>query len=83
MVDVKGRSGKYELHLNNKSRDTYKGFNLILVSYTKDGSVPALKIGDQVTFTGNLYNYRLKSNNVVIAYIKNVIIDSTKKEKVQ
>jgi serine/threonine-protein kinase len=79
MVDVKGRPGKYELHLNNKSHGTYKGFNMILVSYTDDGSVPALKIGDNVTFTGNLYNYRLKSNNVVIPYIKNVIIDSPKR----
>ena len=79
LVDVKGRPGKYELHLNNKSRGTYKGFNMILVSYTSDGSVPALKMGDHVKFTGNLYNFRLKANNVVIPYVKNVIIDSSKR----
>ena len=78
VVDVKGRSGKYEIHLNNPLRGTYKGFNLILVSYTSDGSVPALKMGEDVVFTGNIYNFRLKANGVVIVYVKNVIINSSK-----
>jgi serine/threonine-protein kinase len=81
MVDVKGRPGKYEIHINDASRGTYKGFNIILVSYTSDGSVPALKRGDEVKFTGNIYNYRLKSNDVVIAYLKNVIINSPEKQE--
>ncbi len=75
MVDVKGRSGKYEIQAYNKLRASYKGFNLILISYTKDGSVPALKIGENIKFTGNIYNYRIKSTSVVIVYVKNVIIN--------
>ena len=78
VVDVKGRSGKYEIHLNNPMRENYKGFNLILISYTSDGSVPALKMGENIVFTGNIYNFRLKSNGVVIVYLKNVIINSSK-----
>ena len=74
MVSMKGRPGKYQILVNNDSRINYRGYNIVIVSYTSDGSVPALKPGETFRFRGNLYNYKAKSNGLVIPYLKNAVI---------
>jgi len=74
IVNVKGRPGKYEILANNPARINYKGYNLVLVSYVSDDSIAKLNVGDTITFTGNVYNYKAKSTSLVIVYVKNVVI---------
>jgi hypothetical protein len=49
----------------------YKGFNVILV--TRDRlAAGKLKIGQEITFKGDVYSYKHKWSGLVIVYMKNV-----------
>ncbi len=69
--DVKGGRGRAKIMAVNKSRKSYKGFNLVLVTYDVDKAAN-LKIGDHIRFTGELYKYKSKRGHAVILYLDNV-----------
>lgn len=73
IVNVEGGWGKAELHVACPNRLLYKGYNAILVTYDKDAAAE-LKIGQIIKFKGNVYNYKPKSNGLVILYMNNVVI---------
>jgi len=73
VVNVVGGRGKNELYINNKSRINYKGYNIILVT-TDTAKAATLKKGEDITFTGNVYNYKAKANSLVIVYLRDVKI---------
>ena len=72
IVNVKGGWGKAEVHLACPNRMLYKGFNAILVTYNKDAAAE-LRIGDNATCKGVIYNYKPKKNGIVILYMNNVV----------
>ena len=73
VVDVKGGRGKAEIHVANSATPTHKGFNLILVSYQMDNAA-ALKVGQEIKFKGQVYNYKGKRGRPIIVYMNNVEI---------
>ncbi len=68
---VKGGIWKAEIGVACPGRMLYKRFNVILVTSEKSNAAK-LKIGQTITFKGNVYNYKPKSNGAVIVYMKNV-----------
>ena len=78
---VKGGWWKAEIRLACPGRMLYRGYNAILVTPDK-AAASKLKIGQMITFKGNLYSYKHKWNGLVILYVKNVkILDGVKTEK--
>ena len=73
VVNVKGKRGKAEICVANSEAPTYKGFNLILISYQIDNAA-ALKIGQEIKFKGQVYNYKGKHGKPIIVYVNNVEI---------
>lgn len=73
VVDVKGGRGKAEITVLNDKKPAYKGFNIILVSYKTDQAA-ALKKGEYITFSGDIYNYKGRSGNPIIVYLNNAEI---------
>jgi len=71
VVSVRGGWGKAELHVACPGRMLYRGFNAILVTYDKDAAAE-LKIGQNIKFKGNVYNYKPKRSGLVILYMNNV-----------
>ena len=71
VVDVKGGRGKAEIRAANADALLYKGFNLILVTHQK-ADAAALKVGQQIKFRGQVYNYKGRRGNPVIVYMNNV-----------
>ena len=68
---VKGGLWKAEVRMACPGRMLYKGFNVILVTSDK-ASAAKLKIGQEVTFKGEIYSYKHKWSGLVIVYMKNV-----------
>ena len=68
---VKGGRGKAELLVANKSRSTYKGFNLVLVTHDIE-TASKLEIGQPIRFTGSLYKYKGRKGNPIILYLNEV-----------
>lgn len=78
---VKGGWWKAEIRLACPNRMLYRGYNAILVTPEK-AAAAKLKIGQMITFKGNVYSYKHKWNGLVIIYVKNVkILDGVKTEK--
>ena len=73
VVDVKGGRGKAEITVVNQAKPAVDGYNIMLVSYKPDQAA-ALKKGDTITFSGDLYNFRRRAGHSIIVYLKNVEI---------
>ena len=73
VVDVKGGRGKAEIHVANGDVPTANGINLVLVTYQMDNAA-ALKVGQEVKFKGQVYNYKGRRGSPVIVYMNNVEI---------
>lgn len=71
VVDVKGGRGKAEIHAADDTVKLYKGFNLILVTFQRTDAA-ALKVGQQIRFRGQVYNYKGRRGNPIIVYMNNV-----------
>jgi hypothetical protein len=69
--NVKGGRGKAELRVANKARSTYKGFNMVLVSYDVE-TAAKFEIGQQIKFTGSLYKYKSRKGRPIIIYLNEV-----------
>jgi hypothetical protein len=69
--NVRGGRGKAELQVANESRKTYKGFNLVLVTYDI-ATASKLEIGQPIRFTGSLYKYKGRKGNPIILYLNEV-----------
>ncbi|MBN1864601.1 MAG: protein kinase [Victivallales bacterium] len=72
LVNVKGGWGKAELHVACPNRMIHKGFNAILVTPDRD-TASNLKLGENIRFKGNVYNYKPYSTGLVMLYINNVV----------
>ncbi|MCK5844460.1 MAG: hypothetical protein KAG97_07115, partial [Victivallales bacterium] len=78
---VKGGWWKAEVRVACPNRMLYRGFNAILVTSDK-AKAAKLKIGQEITFKGNVYSYKHKWSGLVIIYLKNVkILDGSTTEK--
>ena len=73
VLDVKGGQGKAEITVINKKKPASDGYNIMLVSY-KPGQAAALKKGEYITFSGELYNYKRRSDHSIIVYLNNAEI---------
>ena len=73
VFNVVGGRRENDIYIDNPSRINYKGYNIILVTTDKEKAA-TLKKGQTISFTGNVYNYKAKSNSLVIVYLKNVKI---------
>ena len=73
VFNVVGGRRDNDIYIDNPSRINYKGYNIILVTTDKEKAA-TLKKGQTISFTGNVYNYKAKSNSLVIVYLKNVKI---------
>jgi serine/threonine protein kinase len=73
VFNVVGGRRENDIYIDNPSRINYKGYNIILVTTDKEKAA-TLKKGQTISFTGNAYNYKAKSNSLVIVYLKNVKI---------
>ena len=69
--DVAGGRGKAKILAVNKARKSYKGYNLVLVTYDVSKAAD-LHIGDGIRFTGELYKYKSRRGRAVILYLNNV-----------
>ena len=69
--DVSGGRGKARILAVNKSRRSYKGYNLVLVTYDVDAAAD-LHIGERIKFKGELLKYKSRKGNPVILYLDNV-----------
>lgn len=75
--NVKGGRGKAEVFIANKSRKTYKGYNIILISYEME-TASALEIGQNVTFSGYLHNYKGRKGNAIVIILNEATITAAK-----
>ncbi len=73
VVDVKGGRSKAEISVLNNKKPSHNGINIILISYNPDQAA-ALKKGEDITFSGEVYNYKGRAGNPIIVYLKNVEI---------
>ncbi len=71
LVNVKGGWGKAELHVACPNRMIHKGLNAILVTPHRDAA-SNLKLGENIRFKGNVYNYKPYPTGLVILYVNNV-----------
>ena len=71
--EVKGGRGKAQILVTNEARKTYKGYNIVLVTYNLENAAK-LELNDEITFTGNLYNYKGRKGNPVIIYLDQAVI---------
>lgn len=71
IVNAQSSWGKAELQVASEGRALYRGYNIILVSQDKDAAA-ALQIGQKIKFKGTIYNYKGKSDGLVIVYMKDV-----------
>ena len=71
--EVKGGRGKAQILVANEARKTYKGYNIVLVTYNLENAAK-LELNDEITFTGNLYNYKGRKGNPVIIYLDQAVI---------
>ncbi|MBU0730627.1 MAG: hypothetical protein KKE17_14985 [Proteobacteria bacterium] len=63
--NVKGGRGKAEIYVANPDAMTYKGYNLILISYDLEAAA-GLKVGDSISFSGRLQKYTGKKGRPVV-----------------
>lgn len=73
VVDVKGGRGKAEIHVANGEVPTANGINLVLVTYQMDNAA-ALKVGQEIKFKGQVYNYKGRRGSPTVVYLNNVEI---------
>ena len=71
--NVKGGRGKAQILVANKARRTYKGYNIVLVTYNLDAAAE-IKLNQEITFTGLIYNYKGRKGNPIIVYLDEVVI---------
>jgi len=65
VVNVKGGRNKVEVYVANKDRRTYKNYNIILIGYDKE-TASKFEIGQKITFSGYLHNYKTRKGNPVV-----------------
>ncbi len=71
--NVKGGRGKAQILVANRERRTYKGYNIVLVTYNIDAAAD-LVLNQEITFTGLIYNYKGRKGNPIIIYLDEVVI---------
>ena len=71
--NVKGGRGKAQILVANKARRTYKGYNIVLITYNLDAAAE-IKLNQEITFTGLIYNYKGRKGNPIIVYLDEVVI---------
>lgn len=73
VYDVKGGRGKAQILVANKARKTYKGYNIVLITYNMDAAAK-LEIGQKIRFSGYLNKYKGRKGHPVILYLTDVQI---------
>jgi len=73
VFNVVGGRRENDIYIDNPSRINYKGYNIILATTDKEKAA-SIKKGETISFTGKVYNYKAKSNSLVIVYLKDVKI---------
>ena len=73
VLNVKGGRGKAQILVANKERKTYKGYNIVLVTYNLNAAAD-IELGQELTFTGYIYNYKGRKGNPIIVYLDDVVI---------
>ena len=71
--NVKGGRGKAQILVANKERRTYKGYNIVLITYNVDVAAE-IKLNQEITFTGYIYKYKGRKGNPIIIYLDEVVI---------
>ena len=72
VLDVKGGGGKAEILVANSERPVLKGYNIVLVSY-KPAQAAALKKGENITFSGEVFDKK-RDEEALIIYLNNAEI---------
>ena len=72
VFDVKGGRGKAEILIANSEKPVVKGYNIVLVSY-KPAQAAALKKGEYVTFSGEVFDNKRDGKSLII-YLDNADI---------
>jgi len=78
--NVKGGRGKAQILIANKERKTYKGYNIVMVTYNID-SAADLVLNQEISFKGFIYDYKGRKGNPVIVYLDEVVILSNPDKK--
>ncbi|MEJ2545286.1 MAG: hypothetical protein P8Y99_14555 [Calditrichaceae bacterium] len=73
VYNVKGGRGKAQILVANKERKTYKGYNIVLVTYNLD-TAAGLKLNQEIKFTAFIYNYKGRRGNPIIMYLDEAVI---------
>lgn len=71
--NVKGGRGKAQILVANRERRTYKGYNIVIVTYNIDAAAD-LVLNQEITFTGLIYNYKGRKGHPIIIYLDEVVI---------
>ncbi|MBC8391357.1 MAG: hypothetical protein H8E17_02160 [Deltaproteobacteria bacterium] len=71
VVDAKSRRGKAQVLVANKERPRVKGYNIVLVSNDIDAAA-SLEIGQKITFSGVIHNYRGRRGRPIIVTLIDV-----------
>ncbi len=69
--DVKGGRGKAVVYVANKSKRLYKGYNIVLTTFDKEGA-SKLGLNKTVKFSGQLTKCKNKKGRPIIIYLNNV-----------
>ena len=76
--NVKGGKGKAQILVANKERKTYKGYNIVLVTYNLEAAAK-LEPGQPINFTGILYDYKGRKGNPIIIYLNEAVLNNKTK----
>lgn len=73
VINVRGGRGKAEVAVQNASRPSVKGYNVVLVTYDMDAAAK-LNVGDQIHFSGTLHKYNSRKGHPVVITLMEAVI---------
>ena len=76
--NVKGGRGKAQILVANKERRTYKGYNIVLVTYNLEAAAE-IELNQKILFTGYIYDYKGRKENPIIIYLNEVVLNPKSK----